>query len=474
MKLPILETQRLLLRPLAESDAKDLYEYAKLEQVGPNAGWEPHTSISDSYKFISLLKEPKTERHPILFAIEYKEDEKMIGTIDFHDYNRFIKQVEVGYALNPNYWGLGLVVEALRQLLSFGFERMDINRVQIMHDPKNIASRRVIEKVDFRFEGVLRDRIKNVDGTFSEANIYSILRNEFLRKRLSWQFDFESALFNYLKSHHHNFYHWFFNLGYLERSLMDKWGYDEVVERIFTKYHYLAVVKNKETQAVMKYYLDEKTYLAQLEGMKLLSTISVPIIHQCDDDYVMLMEHAAPGVSLNTVGDDQAETKIFIDLIKREKYQLPQTYEKHQSMWLTTLKKHVHLEGVQLAHDLMAAIMKSKNEVLIHGDMHHENIIKYGYDWKVIDPFGIVAHPYFEICSFLKNNLNHKHLEEQLVDRVELISESLGYKKKMLYEATYVYFVLSNLWHLEDDGQMSFEMNHLIEIVRKQLGGYKL
>jgi ribosomal-protein-alanine N-acetyltransferase len=472
MKLPIIETRRLFLRPLMESDAKDLYEYAKTEQVGPKAGWDPHVSISDSYKFISLLKEPKTEKHPILFAIELKSESKMIGTIDFHDYNRFIKQAEVGYALNPSYWGCGYVTEALRVLIEFGFNRLNINRIQIMHDPNNHASRRVIEKIDFKYEGELRDRIKNIDGSYSNASLYSILRTEYEHNELSWQFELTNQLIEFLGKNHIHFDQWFLNLGYLEQFLMKKWGYDRVIERICTNYHYLSVVGNDNGYAVMKFYLDEKTYNSQLQGMKVLDTISAKVLASSDEHLVILMEHCSPGVTLDTVGDDYFETKLFADLIRREQYKLPDKIYKHQLEWLDTLYKYIEEPGVKLAHDLLSAIETVGNHALIHGDMHHYNIIKYGNDWRVIDPFGIAAHPYFEVCSFLKNNINKEQVEEQFNNRVKLLSELLGYKEQMILEVTYVYFVLSNVWHLEDDGKYSDEMNQLINIVRKRLGGY--
>ena len=112
----------------------------------------------------------------------------MIGTIDFHtiDWNHSVG--EIGYVLNKNYQGNGIMTEALQMMIKVGFDILNLNRIEIKHDISNEASKRVIEKCDFRFEGVLRKRHFNKKTErYVDVVIYSILRKEYKRGELKWQ-----------------------------------------------------------------------------------------------------------------------------------------------------------------------------------------------------------------------------------------------------------------------------------------------
>ena len=118
-----IQTERLLLRQWRESDYKDLYEYAQCEEVGPFAGWKPHKSEEESKEVISYFLKKMDS-----YAIVLKAENKVIGSIGFHqrcpDPNlTYLTQREVGFALNPNYWGRGIVPEAVHSLIKYGFEQ---------------------------------------------------------------------------------------------------------------------------------------------------------------------------------------------------------------------------------------------------------------------------------------------------------------------------------------------------------------
>lgn len=107
------ETERLLLRPWQESDLNDFYEYCKSPEVGPNAGWKPHESIEESQKVLAGFV--KSDRE---FAVVLKENGKAIGSLGLetdrtHNEN-LGKGRELGYVLSHDYWGRGLMPEAVR------------------------------------------------------------------------------------------------------------------------------------------------------------------------------------------------------------------------------------------------------------------------------------------------------------------------------------------------------------------------
>ncbi len=142
-----LETERLLLRPFTAADAEDLYEYAKDPRVGPAAGWPPHKSVEASREIITtVFAAPNT------FAVVDKPSGTVIGSAGF--VGRHCDRLpgpddEIGYALSPAFWGRGLMPEAVRELLRYGFEELGFQTIWCGHYDFNDKSRRVVEKCGF-------------------------------------------------------------------------------------------------------------------------------------------------------------------------------------------------------------------------------------------------------------------------------------------------------------------------------------
>ena len=142
----MLETERLILRPWREDDAEDLYRYASDPEVGPPAGWPPHTSVENSREIIrTVLSAPDT------FAVCLKENGKPIGSIGFHrnDLASLDDEYELGYWIGKPYWGQGLIPEASREMLRYAFEDLGMNRIWCGYYDGNEKSRRVQEKLGF-------------------------------------------------------------------------------------------------------------------------------------------------------------------------------------------------------------------------------------------------------------------------------------------------------------------------------------
>lgn len=178
--LPQLETQRLKIRLFKREDANDLYEYCSDEEVTKYIYFPKYNSIADAEKRIEkCLKSYETLEKPIPWAIEYKEDKKLIGSIDFVTWDIENNIAEVEYAINSKYWNKGIMTEALKAVIKFGFEKMDLNRIELYCDERNIASARVMEKNGLKLEGVLRAK-KFVKGECINLKVYSILKDEYI------------------------------------------------------------------------------------------------------------------------------------------------------------------------------------------------------------------------------------------------------------------------------------------------------
>lgn len=170
-----LETERLILRAFSKKDADALYNYAKNPNVGPHAGWKPHANAKESKRIIAGIFLSSQA-----WAIIDKETETLIGSIGLEPDKRRpgIKSKELGYSLSEKSWGKGLMTEAAKRVIQYGFEQMDLDIIAICTGPTNERSTRVIEKCGFKYEGTERYCYLIYDGSIRSSKCYSLLRSE--------------------------------------------------------------------------------------------------------------------------------------------------------------------------------------------------------------------------------------------------------------------------------------------------------
>lgn len=176
--LPTLETERLILRKVTKEDIEDMYLYGSDEEVSKYVTWNTHETIADTKGFVEFVLNKYENKQVSPWGIEYKENGKFIGTIDFVWWQPNHKIAEIGYVISKDYWGKGLTTEVAKELVKFGFEEMDLVRVQARCDVENIASARVMEKAGMTLEGIIRKGIF-VKGEHRDLKMYSILKEEF-------------------------------------------------------------------------------------------------------------------------------------------------------------------------------------------------------------------------------------------------------------------------------------------------------
>lgn len=166
-----IETERLILRPWQESDLEDFYEYARVDGVGQMAGWQPHESIEVSRTILSNFI-----AHRRTFALELKENGKTIGSLglELRGEDEWIDPRlagrEIGYVLNKDYWGRGLMPEAVRAVIDYCFRVAHFDYLTVCHYDWNTQSRRVIEKSGFTFLKEF-ETVKD-DGTVEKSRKY--------------------------------------------------------------------------------------------------------------------------------------------------------------------------------------------------------------------------------------------------------------------------------------------------------------
>ncbi|MFR4986385.1 MAG: GNAT family N-acetyltransferase [Lachnospirales bacterium] len=173
----LLKTDRLILRNFNKDDLDDLFEYAKVDEVGLNAGWIPHISKDHSMFVLNMFINDKNT-----FAIVYKENNKVIGSISLmkDKFRTDINSKCLGYVLSKDYWGQGIMTEAVKKLLEYAFCHINIDIMSISHFKENIASKRVIEKSGFSYEGTLRNSFLLYNGAIKDRCLYSLTKIEYL------------------------------------------------------------------------------------------------------------------------------------------------------------------------------------------------------------------------------------------------------------------------------------------------------
>ncbi|MBQ8356424.1 MAG: GNAT family N-acetyltransferase [Clostridia bacterium] len=175
---PQLETERLLLRALRVTDAPDMYDYAKRPEVTRYLLWNPHPDITHTRRYLEYLGGRYRLGQFYDWALISKKDHRMIGTCGFVRFDCPHNCAEIGYVLNPDYHGRGLMPEAARRVMQFGFSVLGLHRIEARYMVENTPSRHVMEKLGMTFEGVRRSSML-VKGLYRDIGICAILANEF-------------------------------------------------------------------------------------------------------------------------------------------------------------------------------------------------------------------------------------------------------------------------------------------------------
>lgn len=174
-----IETDRLILRRYVIEDADAMYKnWASDSEVTKFLTWQPHSSVDVSRGIIeNWLKEYSDEKY-YQWAIVLKDNgNEPIGDISVGQMNEDISMVHIGYCLGRAWWRRGIMSEALKAVMDFMFDSVEVNRVESRHDPMNPNSGKVMQKCGMKYEGTLRSADRNNQG-ICDACYYALLRSE--------------------------------------------------------------------------------------------------------------------------------------------------------------------------------------------------------------------------------------------------------------------------------------------------------
>ena len=188
-----IETDRLIIRAWQKTDLIDFYEYARVDGVGQRCGWLPHESIEEASRILDMfIAEKKT------FALELKENGKVVGSVGLEvretdlQLDESFAGREIGYVLNKDYWGRGLMPEAVKAVINCCFRELGFDWLTCGHFVWNDQSRRVVEKCGFRY---LKDVIHYTRFGMEElTKLYLLENNEKVIRRMSAPIDAAAIL----------------------------------------------------------------------------------------------------------------------------------------------------------------------------------------------------------------------------------------------------------------------------------------
>jgi RimJ/RimL family protein N-acetyltransferase/catechol 2,3-dioxygenase-like lactoylglutathione lyase family enzyme len=187
-KQPVINTDRLILRPFAMEDAADVQKLAGEKEIADTTLLIPHPYPDGAAEeWISSHETKFNNGEEIIFAITLKNSKELIGAIGLVS-NKLNNSAEVGYWIGKPYWNTGYCTEALNSIIKYGFDKLALNKIHAHHMTKNEASGEVMIKTGMKREGLQRKHIiKN--GVYEDIVTYGILKQEYPAKSNTFTVD---------------------------------------------------------------------------------------------------------------------------------------------------------------------------------------------------------------------------------------------------------------------------------------------
>lgn len=172
---PNLITERLILREIGKKDAPTLFKQRSDPRIMQFLDRHPMKIPAEANHFIDAILKDQREGNAILWAICLKENrQQMIGNICFWRIEKPHHRAEIGYILNPDQWGKGIMDEALKAALLFGFNEMKLHSVEAQINPGNLLSEKLLQKNGFVKEAHFKENYC-FNGLFLDSVVYSLL-----------------------------------------------------------------------------------------------------------------------------------------------------------------------------------------------------------------------------------------------------------------------------------------------------------
>lgn len=175
IEFPQIETERLILREINYEDRYEIFQILSKDEVIKYYGMYPTASIKEADGLIAKFSDGFKATNTIRWGITLKENNKLIGTCGFHNLNEKHFRAEMGYELSSTYWKYGYMKESVDAIIRYGFDKMNLNRIEAVIYPENTSSRTVLERAGFKEEGLLKEYACFRD-KFEDLIMFSLLK----------------------------------------------------------------------------------------------------------------------------------------------------------------------------------------------------------------------------------------------------------------------------------------------------------
>ena len=225
-------------------------------------------------------------------------------------------------------------------------------------------------------------------------------------------------------------------------------------------YNYVLCGFQGKQAIVLKLSLDSAGLLNEAAALKAFASYGAARVF-VQDTGMLIIERAMPGISLKSYFPDQEQMAIAIAskaMLKLQRASIPSLINfPHVKNWLAILDQdwnipdHYLYKARILRDELLTTATK---EALLHGDLHHDNILLHGDDWLIIDPKGVIGEPEYEVAAFIRNPitelLSTKDVENIISNRIVAFSTTLAMSQQRILDWCFVQAVLAWIWALED------------------------
>ena len=259
---------------------------------------------------------------------------------------------------------------------------------------------------------------------------------------------------------------WLDELPELVAATSSKLDMRELKEVTNLTYNYVLSGFQGDNPIILKLGLDHEALTREAFALKCFAGCgAVKVL--AEDKGMLLLERAMPGISLKNYFSDREQKSIEIAFGVMQKLHQANISVAHNfpniQDWLSALDKDLNIPNVYLkkARKLRDQLLKTADaNVLLHGDLHHDNILQNGETWVVIDPKGVIGEPAYEVAAFIRNPipelLNHADVPNIILNRITYFAKIIQLPSQRILDLCFVQAVLAWAWALEDGCDMSY------------------
>ena len=265
---------------------------------------------------------------------------------------------------------------------------------------------------------------------------------------------------------------WLDDLHNIVNKLTHDWNLEDIRSVDNMTFHYVARALTKEGRqpVILKIGCDAKTIENEVRALSYFNgNGSVRMINHNEEYNALLLRQAIPGMSLRSLYQSQTE-QVMDDYIEtmhklHQGHLTGKHHWSHIDTWLTAIDKLKFSDAclltlIEKAVSLKTALLSSMTcEIVLHGDLHHDNILQNDDTWLAIDPKGIIGEPEFEIAAFdfmyIRELSDQPDAKMVLESRINLLAQKSGLNAERIKDWVFVRLMLMVAWHVEDNGDPS-------------------